>query len=247
MKNALIAVSALALLLVLGITFFGARSINKERIAQLEKELVVVQARRDSIQTVVAYKDSLQNLLREQVAIKTQEADRLREDVARMEDERLGQELAVRRLDSFNAVEKRFLDTFPELSGSAMKETVMRAGLPFTYIRMPMVATATFVIDRQDALSYRAQRDTLLALDSLQTTVIALKDSLFVLEEEKSAAYKFGYDDAFARYEALNQEYIGVLSRPPSVSLFPNKTTAYVSGALGIVVGVAVSSVINND
>lgn len=247
MKKALFAVSAVVLVLVLGITFFGARSINKERIAQLEKELVVVQARRDSIQTVVAYKDSLQNLLREQVAIKTQEADRLRENVARLEEERLGQELAVRRLDSFNAVEKRFLDTFPELSGSAMKETVMRAGLPFTYIRMPMVATATFVIDHQDALSYRAQRDTLLALDGLQTTVIALKDSLLILEEEKSAAYRFGYDDAFARYEALNQEYIGVLRRPPSVSLFPNRTTAYISGALGIVVGVAASSVINND
>jgi len=247
MKNALILVSTIALFLVLGATYFGARSINKDRIAQLEIDLVMMQARRDSIQTVVAYKDSLQNLLREQVAIKTQEADRLREDVARMEDERLGQELAVRRLDSFNAVEKRFLDTFPELSGSAMKETVMRAGLPFTYIRLPMVATATFVSDRQDALSYRAQRDTLLALDGLQTTVIALKDSLLILEEEKLAAYKFGYDDAFARSDALNQQYIGVLSRPPSVSLFPNKTTAFISGTLGIVAGIAVSSVLNKN
>ena len=249
MKNALILVSIIALLLVLGATYFGARGINKERIAQLEKDLVVVQARRDSIQTVVAYKDSLQNLIRGQVDIMMQEANRLRDDVARLEAERQEQELDVRRLDSFEAVEAKFLETFPDLNNRAEIVLVPLPGLPrpLKYIRMPLAVTETFVIDHQDALSYRAQRDTLLALDLLQTEVIALKDSLIVLEEEKSAAYKFGYDDAFSRYEALNQEYIGVLRRPPSVSLFPNKTTAFVSGALGVVVGVAASSVINND
>ena len=247
MKNALIAISALALLLVLGMTYLGARGIDKERIAELENELVVVQARRDSIQTVVAYKDSLQNFIQQQVQVMAQEADRLRDDVARLEQERQRQELEVRRLDSFEAEEKKFLDTFPQFGTSTQVTEVVRNGFSFTYIMVPLSATETFVIDHQDALSYRAQRDTLLVLDTLQTQVSALKDSLLVLEQEKSAAYKFGYDEAYAKYVALNQEYIAVLRRPRSVSLFPNKTTAYVSGVLGIVVGVAASSVINNN
>ena len=48
-----------------------------------------------------------------------------------------------------------------------------------------------------------------------------------------------------ARYDTLRLKHINLLEKPPSLSLFPNKTTAYISGALGMVVGVAASSVIN--
>lgn len=250
MKNALIGVSVVAALLLLGMTYVGARSIDRARIAALEQELVHVRSTRDSIQTVVAYKDSVQGLLRQQIRLKTEEADQLRRDRQALEQERQRQELEVRRLDSLEAVEQKFLDTFPELGRSTQVAEVNRDGFPFTYIMMPLTAVETFVLDNQDRLSYQAQRDLLLDLDSLQTTVIALKDSVLALEEEKAAAYKRGYDEAYAQYEALNQEYIGVLKQPPQVSLFPNNRTAVISGTAGAVLGVfvgAAASRVGND
>lgn len=245
MKRALYSISFVAVLLLAGVLFLGARGINQERIAELEDELTRMRSSRDSIQTVVAYKDSLQRLLRERIAERSGEVDDLREEREEMERERERQEMAVRRLDSFEDVEKKFLDTFPELGTSTRVAEVDRNGFAFTYIMMPLAAVETFVLDHQDRLSLQDQRDLLLRVDALQSTIGVLKDSLVVLEAEKSAAYQTGYDDAYAQYENLNQEYVGYLKQPPRVSLFSSNRTAFISGAAGLLGGVGICAVAN--
>ena len=58
------------------------------------------------------------------------------------------------------------------------------------------------------------QRDTLKALDTLNIEVIALKDSIITLVEEKAPAYQHGYEDAYAKYEVMNEKYIDELKKP---------------------------------
>ncbi|MFV1979532.1 MAG: hypothetical protein ACC655_00120 [Rhodothermia bacterium] len=245
MKKALVIVSTISILLVLAMVWIGARSIDRERISELENEIVLVQAKRDSILTAVAFKDSLQGLIQAQVDLKADEADELRREVAQLEQERREQELAVRRLNSFQAVEAKFLDTYPALERTARLMTVRRGGFDLQFIGIPLAATETFVIEHNDAVSYRAQRDTLLELDSLNLELIALKDTMFVLERQKVEAYRLGYEDAFGRYENLNAEYISTL-KSPCVSVFPNKSTAIIAGSIGIVAGVAVGSIVTS-
>ena len=245
MKTAFYVISVVAIVLLIGLVWLWARSVDKERIQELETEMVRLESTRDSILTVVAYKDSLQSMIGDRTRALESEADDLRDEVDRLEDERREQELAVRRLDSFAAEEAKFLETFPALRNTARLMTVTRAGFDLQFIGIPLAATETFVIDRQDALSYRAQRDSLEQLDLLNQDIVALKDSLFILEREKTEAYSRGYTDAFGKYEALNAEYVASLQNP-CVSVFPNSSTAFIAGGLGVVAGVALGAVVTS-
>ena len=245
MKTAFYTISVIAIVLLVGLVWMWARGVDKDRIQELETEMVRLASTRDSILTVVAFKDSLQSMIRDRTELLQTEAQNLRDEVERLEDERREQELAVRRLDSFEAEEAKFLDTYPALRNTARLMTVTRDGFDLQFIGIPLAATETFVIDRQDALSYRAQRDSLQQLDILNQDVIALKDSLFILEREKSQAYSLGYADAFGKYETLNAEYIATLQNP-CVSVFPNSSTAFIAGGVGLVAGVALGAVVTS-
>jgi hypothetical protein len=245
MKTAFYTISGLAIVLLVALVWFWARSIDEDRIRELETEMVNLRASRDSITTVVAYKDSLQAIIRDRTDELQAEAQDLRDEVDRLEDQRREKELEVRRLNTFAAEEGKFLETFPALRNTARLMTVRRDEFDLQFIGIPLAATETFVIDHQDALSYRAQRDTLLQLDALNQEVVALKDSVFILEQEKTQAYAAGYADAFGKYEALNAEYIATLQNP-CVDVFPNQSTAIIAGGIGLVAGVALGAVVTS-
>ena len=70
-----------------------------------------------------------------------------------------------------------------------------------------------------------------------------LKDSIGVLIQEKADAYRFAYNDAFAKYDTRTSQYISTLENP-CVSMFPNKATAVLAGTAGAILGVAVGAVV---
>jgi hypothetical protein len=108
------------------------------------------------------------------------------------------------------------------------------------YFVVPVWFTETFLIDHQDAQSWREQKDRLVALDSLNLQVIALQDSVEQLEVEKSRAFEAGYHEAYASYQDLSQRYLAELKKP---RLSLGSTLGLCLGAAGA--GVLVGSVIN--
>lgn len=110
--------------------------------------------------------------------------------------------------------------------------------LGLEYLLVPAWFAETFAIDRANAASWRAQKDQLLAVDSLRLTVIALQDSITRLVVANADAYQAGYQTAYTAYQDLSKRHIAEL-RKPKIRL---------GSALGIVgaagVGVLVGRVI---
>ncbi len=82
------------------------------------------------------------------------------------------------------------------------------------YLLVPAWFTETFVIDHANAASWRAQKDRLLAVDSLGLAITALQDSVTSLEAANSSAYEAGYEAAYAGYQELSERYIAELKKP---------------------------------
>jgi hypothetical protein len=77
----------------------------------------------------------------------------------------------------------------------------------------------------------------------MQDQIIDLEKEIVVLEEEKSEAYKQGYDSAYVKYQDLNEKYLTLLNYPPSVEFgLPQIGAVAIGTAVGFVGGVAVGS-----
>jgi uncharacterized small protein (DUF1192 family) len=96
----------------------------------------------------------------------------------------------------------------PQCEDVATPEAVrnqMRAAFP---------ALETCAIDHANAESWRAQKDRLLAVDSLQLVVTALQDSITRLEADNARAYEAGYHEAYAAHQQLTARYVAELKKP---------------------------------
>jgi hypothetical protein len=220
LKKALIVISVIAGLMALTLTYLLASNINKEEINRAKTEMDRMRVSRDSIQTVVSFKDSLQILMQIQVSQLKSETDILRNQVNLIEEDRKRDQLTVRSIRKKENLQEKFAETYPEVARSDWGVTDImneEQGVEIEYILIPLWFAETFIIDNQNALSFQQQRDLLLSVDSLQLEMGTLKDSLFVLEQQKAEAYKNGYVDAFSKYEALNADYIQVLQKPPKI------------------------------
>ena len=82
--------------------------------------------------------------------------------------------------------------------------------LGLEYLLVPAWFAETFVIDHANAQSWRAQKDRLLAVDSLRLVITALQDSVTRLEAANARAYQAAY----AGYRDLSQRYIAELKKP---------------------------------
>jgi len=100
------------------------------------------------------------------------------------------------------------------------------------YFLIPTQFTSSFLQDHIDAVNYRQQVQKLEDMDSLQQLVVVYKDSLLQLERENKLAYKLGYDDAYLKYEAVNQEYIKLLEKPQLKLGYP-AAAATIIGSVG--------------
>ena len=245
-KNLLIAVTVFAVLLMLALSYLTARFVDQEEILRARTEASGLKAARDSIYALVARKDSLQEILQEEVINLQGEATLLRKQVAALEEERKQQQLQVRQMRKKEDLQKKLSKTYPEMGKEPWGVTEAydsENDVSIEYFMIPLWFTETFIIEHQNSENYKKQRDKLLTLDSLQAAVITLKDSVYRLEIEKSLAYKAGYDTAYSKYTALNEKYIELLQKPPSVDLgFPSWGTIVGSAAVGVLVGTQLES-----
>src|SRR3972149_2218254 len=163
---------------------------------------------------------------------------RLRDSVIALERRRAAAQLSVRQLRTVGALQDRLRAAFPELGESAWGLTTLPFDggdtLGLTYLLVPAWFAETFVIDHANAASWRAQKDGLLAVDSLRLTVIALQDSITRLLAANADAYQTGYQAAYTAYQDLSNRHIAEL-RKPRIRL---------GSALGIVGAVAVGLVV---
>ena len=241
LKKLLIAAVSFAVLLMVALAFITARYIDHAEILRAKSERDHLRAVRDSIAAVVAVKDSIQKELELQVTGLQTEANILRQEVDSLENLRRREQLKVRLLRKKEDLQDKFMQTFPEIAYSdwGVTEVYNEAEqISIQYLMVPLWFAETFIIDHQNSLSYQKQKDKLLLVDSLQTAIVQVKDSLRILEMEKGLAYKKGYDEAYAKYEDINKRYIKLLQKPPQVKIgFPGWGTVLGATAAGVVVG----------
>ena len=241
LKKGLITVSVIAGLLAIALSFILGRGIDREEIHRAQLEMQQLRASRDSIETLVAIKDSMQNILSARVEDLTSQTDRLRREVEVLEEERAENQLTVRNIRKKEDLQNRLAETFPEMAESDWGVTEVyneEFDVGVEYLLVPLWFSETFIIDHQNSESYKKQVDRFSEIDSLHQQVSVLKDSLFTLEREKTEAYQRGYQEAFAKYEDINAKYIDLLEQPPSIDLgVPKWTVIGASIGAGVLVG----------
>jgi hypothetical protein len=138
------------------------------------------------------------------------------------------------------------METYPQIKTSMRRTLVPVEGLPnvnLDYWSVPFRFAETFLIEHQNSESYKNQRDRLKEAVTMQEQIIGLEKQIVVLEEEKSAAYKQGYDSAYVKYLDVNEKYLNLLNNPPSVGFgLPQIGAVAIGTAVGFVGGVAVGS-----
>ena len=196
--------------------YFGGLWQNKEKIHQAELDMQKMCFMKDSLETEVRFRDSLQVMLKNEVSVYKNEADALRSQVVLLEEKRQEAQLSVRRLRKKEDLQAKLRQTFPEMAESDWGVTEVRNeefGVSLEYLLLPLWFSETFIIDHQNAASWKAQKDKLLSVDSLNIQIITLQDSIYILEHLNRQAYEKGYNVAFLKYESLNNEYIKELKK----------------------------------
>jgi uncharacterized small protein (DUF1192 family) len=189
-----------------------------EEVAQARAAASSLRRQRDSLVTVVRQRAREQAALTVRLQQHREEANGLRDSVTALERRRSALQLDVRRLRTVGALQDRLRAAFPELGDTGWGVTT----LPFEdgdtlgieYLLVPAWFAETFVIEHANAESWLAQKDRLLAVDSLRLRVAALQDSVLRLEAANAAAYATGYDAASAGYQDLSRRYIAELEKP---------------------------------
>ncbi|MDQ3698665.1 MAG: hypothetical protein M3373_11680 [Gemmatimonadota bacterium] len=240
LKRLLAGVTLFAALLLLALVYLTGRYRNREEIHRAQLELQGMRTMRDSILIAVQLRDSIQQTLQVEVGELRRSADAMREEVLAMERQRQRNQLAVRQLRTSDAVQAKFLDSYPEVAGAFRVSTVRDPveDVELEYLMVPLFFSETFIIEHENAQSWLAQKDGLLKVDSLQFRTIGLQDSVISLERQNRTAFQTGFNEAFAKYEDINRRYIGVLERPPQLTLgLPKWQLLLATAAGGVVLG----------
>ena len=148
----------------------------------------------------------------------------------------------MRNIRTVGDLQRRVRAAFPELGerGWGLSTLALEDGdtLGLEYFVVPAWFAETFVIDRANAESWRAQKDRLLAVDSLRLRIVGLQDSVTRLVVANADAYQAGYQAAYAGYEDLTRRYVAEL-RKPRIDI-PTPIGLIGAAALGLVVGAVV-------
>jgi hypothetical protein len=229
----LVVVAAIGLLLA--VVYLGTRLRAEREIARAEMEAEFLRLQRDTILTIAAANDSLQRELSFQRTGMEAEADRLRDRISELEAARVADQFTVRQLRRKEDLQARLERTFPEMAASDWGVTEVfndENDVGIEYLLVPLWFSETFLIDHQNSVAFQTQVDTLRALNGLLEQVSVLQDSVLVLERGTRAAYERGYSEAYARYEALNRDYIALL-RQPRISLGVPGGVGALAGSIG--------------
>jgi chromosome segregation ATPase len=244
LKKLLIGLSAFVILLMLALTYVTARFVDHKAILAAQTEARQMRTARDSILSVVAVRESLQQQIHGWEQTLETQTQGLRTLVNTMEQGRQETQLGIRRLATRDTLAEELHKAYPQFS-DRMRVTEIydpETERSYEYLMLPMWFADAFLVDHRNAISYGAQRDSLRVLDSLQQRIKVLKDSIFHLEQQKAMAFRTGYDSAFAKYEVVNQRYVDLLAKPPHVTLgLPRWTTMLGTAGLGFAAGVLVN------
>jgi hypothetical protein len=213
---------AVAVVIVAGLLFSLVTNAlgggNKRAIREAQADAARLTRQRDSLITEVRRRDERQAALTLQRQTVEADANRYRDSVVVLERRRAAAQLAVRGLRTVGALQDRLRTTFPELGEAAWGLTTVSLGdgdtLGIESLVVPAWFAETFVIDHANAASWRAQKDRLVAVDSLRRTVVALQDSILALQAASTRAYEAGYQAAYAGYQELSGRYVAQLSKP---------------------------------
>jgi hypothetical protein len=208
---------AAVVVLSLVVCYQVARFRNQNEIARVQAQVGRLERERDSIQAIVAVNAELQKRLRETRDNKEAEIGMLRDHVDLLERSRRESAISVRRLRKSSDLQARLEATFPEMAHSNWGITTIPFEpddtLGLEYFLIPAWFTETFLIDHENAASWREQKNNLLAVDSLRVKVAALQDSVATLHARNVLALQTGYDNASAECRDLSTRYIAELSR----------------------------------
>jgi hypothetical protein len=233
----LIILVALIVVVLLVVNAFGGRG---EAIAEARAEATRLEHERDSLIDAVQEHDQEQSALISEREVLESEATNLRQSVAKLEQQRAARQLTVREIRTVGALQNRLRNAFPELGHSAWGLTTvpLEGGdtLGLDYLMVPAWFAETFAIDRANAESWRAQKDQLLAVDSLRLVISVLQDSVLVLEAANAYAYETGYRNAYTNYQDLSRRYIAELNRP-RIRVAPALVGLLGAVGVGVVIG----------
>ena len=246
LKNFAIFAAVLAVTTMVALAFISARYIDKEEILRVETQMEELQQQKSALETHVEELDQKQAELNQTIQSKNEEIAANKNAIAQLEQEKANKQLAVRRLNTEDELENSFAKTYPQVVdaknfGIVQMSIDEELNLKLPYYVIPAWFTETFVIEHNAMLTYKAQIETYKANEALYGSVLELKDQVLKLETEKTTAYYTGYEEAYQKYELLNQEYIELLKKPPTVEVKPPSFWTAIGGTLlGIALGVGI-------
>jgi hypothetical protein len=210
--------TALILLGLAGMSVYNSLFWNSGEIARVRADAARLANERDSLEAAVRERDARQTALTFERDALEEEAARLRDSVRALERRRAGRQLTLRHVRTVGALQDTLRAVFPELGdkGWGLATVPIDAGdtLGLEVLMVPAWFAESFAIDRVNAESWRAQRDRLLAVDSLQLQVAQLQDSVAALERASRVAYAAGYQAAVAAHQDLSSRYVAELRKP---------------------------------
>lgn len=235
-----------AVVIMVVLAFLTARFIDKEEILRVQNEMKTLELQKAELETMVVELDKRQDELNQTIQAKNDEIAVNKGAIEILEQERDSNQLNVRKLNTEDELEKSFARTYPQVVdaknfGIVQMQVEETLDLKLPYYIIPAWFTETFVIEHDTMLTYKAEIEAYKTNEELYGSVLELKDEVLKLETEKTTAYQIGYEKAYTKYEILNQEYIQLLKKPPSVEVkAPSFWTAVGGTLLGLALGIGI-------
>jgi hypothetical protein len=244
LKKVVLGIVLLVVTTCVSLAIITLRYLDKEELRRVESEMVALTQQKDQLTALVNTLDEEQFKLEKEVEEKNKKISSNKLTIASLEKERLDNRWKVRSLRSENELEKSFALAFPQVINAknfGIVKMPIKEGSPITlpYYVIPAWFSETFIIEHNHMLLYAEEIKQFKANEALYGNVIELKESVVQLQSEKAAAYQDGYDNAFTKYEQLNQDYIDLLKTPPSVEIKAPSLWPAIGGALlGLTLGI---------
>ncbi len=244
LKRVVLGMVLLVITTLVSLVIITQRNLDKEELRRAENEMVALTKQKDDLTALVNTLDKEQLRLEKEVEDKNNQISKNKLAIARLEKERLANTWKVRSLRNENELEKSFAIAFPQVihaKNFGIVKMPIKAGSPITlpYYVIPAWFTETFIIEHSELLALEKEIEQFKANESLYGNVIDLKESVIQLQSEKTMAYQDGYDEAFEKYEKLNQDYISLLKMPPVVEIkAPTLWPIIGSALLGLSLGI---------
>ena len=242
-KDKLFSILVVLLVVLVGYAAYQSASFRAEReISRIRADSAELHTQLDGIRTEVALRDSLKTAIRSVETTLRGEAGVLRDSIRSEEGRRQAAQLAVWNLRSTDDREVAFQEAFPQFAPTMRVTEYQRSPdeLSVRYLMVPFGAASTFVTYKIRSDSYLEQNALFAQLDSVSQEVIALKDSVDVLNQLNQNALRMGMDTAFSRYGAITQDYIRELERPAFNVAVPSKWYLIGGTAAGFVLGTVI-------